>query len=314
MKLTQNNTESRRHRILHTLILLLCAMIWGFAFVSQSVGAEYVDAFTFLAGRSWIAVIFLLPVIAAADRIRRRKGLPAGGLPTRARRNLYLLGGVSCGTALFLASAAQQIGISYTTTAKAGFITALYVVIVPVISVFLGQAPSRRIWLCVLIGIIGLYFLCMKGGPEEINRGDVLMIICALLFSGQILLVGHFNSMMDGIRLSFLEMLTEAVLATVCIFFFEKPTAGAIRSALPALLYAGVMSSGVAYTLQIIGQEGLDPTIASLTMCLESVFSAIGGFLLLGQTLTLREFLGCTLMFAAIVISQMPERLRVRGG
>ena len=307
-------TADGKYQLIHTLILLLCSLIWGFAFVSQSVGAQYLGANAFLAFRSWIAVIFLIPVIKAADRFRVRKGEPTGKPRNRTQKKLFLTGGALCGTALFFASAAQQIGIAYTSTAKAGFITALYVILVPVISIFLGRPPAGRIWICVGIGLAGLYCLCMTEGLDAINRGDVLMILCALIFSIQILLVGHFNSMMDGIRLSLMEMLTEAVLSTIFLLIFERPTKEAVLAALPALLYAGVMSSGVAYTLQIVGQKGLDPTIASLVMCLESVFSAIGGFLILHQTLTVRELAGCALMFGAIVLSQLPHKEREQGG
>lgn len=295
------------HQWKYSLALFGASLIWGFAFVSQSVGARYVGANTFLAGRSWIAVIVLIPGLRVADLIRKKTGLPSSRPANRTQRRLHMLGGAACGTALFLASAAQQIGISDTTTAKAGFITALYVVIVPLFSIFVGRAPGKRIWVSVMLGVIGLYFLCMADGFGEIRRGDLLMMLCALVFSVQILLVMHFSSMIDGIRLSFAEVLTEAILASVSMLIFEHPTLEALKAAAPALLYAGVMSSGIAYTLQIIGQKGLDPTIASLIMCLESVFSAIGGWLFLGQRLTARELFGCALMFAAIVLSQIQD-------
>ena len=304
----------KKKQITHTLILVLAALIWGFAFVSQSVGAEYVDAFTFLAVRSWLAVVFLIPVIRTLDIIREKRGIPTGKPMNRTQRIVYLTGGLLCGTALFLASAAQQIGIAGTTTAKAGFITALYVVLVPVLSVFLGHAPSRRVWVSVLISIVGLYFLCFGGGVEGLSSGDLMMLLCALLFSVQILLVGRFIQFTDGVRLSQVEMLMEAVIATVCVFLFGHPTAENLRAALPALLYAGIMSSGVAYTLQIVGQEDLDPSIASLAMCLESVFSALGGWMLLHQKLSGRELFGCVLMFFAIVLCQLPGFKRGQGG
>ncbi len=299
---------NQRKTIQCSLLLLLASMIWGFAFISQSVGAEYVGPNTFLAIRSWIAVAFLLPVIAAADRIRERNGQPTGAPANGARRRSLLIGGLLCGTALFCASCAQQVGIAYTTTAKAGFITALYVMLVPVLSIFLGRMPGRRIWVSVLLGLAGLYLLCLAGGLDQINKGDLLELACAFLFSIQIMLVHYFSPRVDGIRLSCYEALTQGVIATVCVALFEHPTREALLSAAPALLYAGLMSSGVAYTLQIIGQKGLDPTVASLIMCLESVFSAIGGWLLLGQRLTGREIAGCGLMFAAIVLSQLPDR------
>ena len=298
----------RNTRLHSSLILVAGAMIWGFAFVSQSVGARYVEAGTFLAFRSWIAVLFLMPVLAVVSGMRTKAGEPTGAPLNRAQKRIHLLGGVCCGTALFLASAAQQMGIAYTTTAKAGFITALYVIIVPVLSVLLGQVPSKRIWFCVLLGLVGLYLLCMTGISFSLGRGDALMLLCAFLFSIQIMLVNYFSGRVDGLRLSFLEMLTEAVLATVFMLVFEHPTREGIMAALPALLYAGIMSSGVAYTFQIIGQKGTDPTVASLIMSLESVFSAIGGWLILHQKLSVREAAGCALMFMAIVISQLPDR------
>ena len=292
----------RNTRLRSSLILVAGAMIWGFAFVSQSVGARYVEAGTFLAFRSWIAVLFLMPVLAVVSGMRTKAGEPTGAPLNRAQKRIHLLGGVCCGTALFLASAAQQMGIEYTTTAKAGFITALYVIIVPVLSVLLGQVPSK------LLGLVGLYLLCMTGISFSLGRGDALMLLCAFLFSIQIMLVNYFSGRVDGLRLSFLEMLTEAVLATVFMLVFEHPTREGIMAALPALLYAGIMSSGVAYTFQIIGQKGTDPTVASLIMSLESVFSAIGGWLILHQKLSVREAAGCALMFMAIVISQLPDR------
>ncbi|MDO4619393.1 MAG: DMT family transporter [Lachnospiraceae bacterium] len=302
----QKSINDRTYQLTHVLILLLTAVVWGFAFVSQSVGAEYVGAFTFLAIRNWIAVLFLIPVIRVLTL--RRNSEAAEETETkqlnRHQKRMYLLAGVSCGTALLCASAAQQIGIAYTTTAKAGFITTLYVVLVPILSIVIGQRPAPSIWISVVIGTAGLYLLCMTpGNAGGINRGDLIMLLCAVLFSVQILLVNHYSSFLDGVRLSFLQSLTCAVIATFLMLVMEKPALSDIRAALPALLYAGVMSSGVGYTLQIIGQKGLDPTIASLVMCLECVFSAVGGWMLLGQRLSARELGGCALMFTAILIS-----------
>ena len=290
----------------HVLLLVAAALIWGFAFVSQSIGASFVGACTFQAFRSWIAVAALLPVLAAAERIRLRKGMPSALPKGREQTKRFLAGGLLCGVALFLASTTQQYGIGMTTTAKAGFITAMYVVLVPVISLFLGSVPSGRIWFCVALGVLGLYFLCIRpGSAGGFGCGDLILLLCAFLFSAQILLVNHYVQFIDGIWLCWMQMLATAVLATAAMLLFEHPTAPALRAALPSLLYAGVMSSGVAYTFQMIGEEGLDPTVASLAMCLESVFSALGGWLILGQTLNGRETAGCILMFAAIVLSQL---------
>ncbi len=296
------------HAIRKTLLLVLTAMIWGFAFVSQSVGAQYVGAYTFLASRSWLAVIVLCPVVAASDRQSLKRNGTNRAPKTREQKKQLLLGGTIVGSFLFVASVLQQLGIASTSAAKSGFITALYVVLVPVISLFLGSRPTRKIWLGVVLGVLGLYFLCMSGGLDAINSGDVLTMFCALMFSFQILSVNYYVQFVDGIRLSRVQMVVTAVLATVCMVIFEHPTADGIRAALIPILYAGIMSSGVGYTLQIVAQDGLNPTIASLAMSLESVFSAVGGWLILNQKLTLRELSGCILMFTAIVIAQLPDR------
>lgn len=292
----------------NTLLLVLTALIWGCAFVAQSVGAEYVGAFTFLASRSWLGGIVLLPVIAVIDRTNIKRGTPTGKPKTAAERKMLLIGSLCCGIFLFTASAAQQIGIETTTTAKAGFITALYVVLVPIASMFMGKRVGKKIWLCVVLGVVGLYLLCMRGS-FTLSRGDAMVLLCAFLFTGQIMSVDHFAPKMDGVRLSAMQFIVVAVLSTICMFIFEKPSWSLIQSAAMPILYAGIMSSGVAYTLQIVAQKDLNPTIASLAMCLESVFSALAGWVILGQGLTFREFSGCLLMFAAIVMAQLPDKL-----
>lgn len=297
----------------HTVILVTAAVIWGFTFVSQSIGADYVGASTFLALRSWMATVFLIPVIWIADRIRNRKNenetqkghAQIWKQTGRNKRRGQFLGGIVCGSLLFLASFLQQVGIAYTTTAKAGFLTAMYVVLVPILSMLAGKFPGKKIWLCVALSVMGLYFLCMKKGTG-FSYGDLLMIGSAFSFALQILAINHFLTMTDGIRLSQMQMLTAAVIASFFMVFGERPTWMQIRPALGAIAFAGIMSSGVAYTLQIIGQKDLNPTIASLAMSLESVFSAIGGWLILHQELSGRELFGCILMFAAIILSQIP--------
>lgn len=297
-------TLTKREELSHTLMLIVCAMIWGSAFVAQSIGAEYVGPFTFLALRNWVAVIFLLPVIMVRDRII----IMRGGI-SEAPRNRYqwrrlILGGLLCGLFLFLASAAQQIGIASTTTAKAGFITAQYVIIVPLISLFFGRRVRPKIWICVLLSVIGLYLLCING-PLELGKGDSIILVSAFLYAFQIMSVDHFSPATDPVRLSFAQFLTTGLLATFCMLIMEPITMNALRAAAGSILYAGLMSSGVAYTLQIVGQQNLNPTIASLSMSLESVFSAISGWIVLGQVLSAREMTGCCLMFAAIVLSQI---------
>ena len=292
----------------NTLLLVLTALVWGCAFVAQSVGAEHVGAFTFLACRSWLAGVTLLPVIALL-RARQRRPESAAESPAPQSRRALLTGGIACGCFLFLASSAQQIGVASTTTAKAGFITAMYVIIVPILSLVLGRRVGKKIWLCVAMSVVGLYLLCIAGSLS-LSRGDAMVLLCALLFAGHIMTVDHFSPKMDGVQLSCIQFFTTAILATVCMLLFEHPTAAALQSALLPILYAGILSSGVGYTLQIVAQKGLNPTIASMAMSLESVFSALAGWVILGQGLTAREFSGCALMFAAITLAQLPDRKR----
>ena len=294
----------KRGELLHTLALLVCAAIWGSAFVAQSVGAEYVGAFTFLAVRNWIAVVFLIPVIYVRDTILKKRGRPSVRPANRTQRRCLLMGGAACGFFLCAASAFQQVGIRYTTTAKAGFITALYVVIVPILSVFFGKSVKSRIWMCVALAVLGLYLLCMRG-ELSLSFGDGVVLVCAFLFACQIMTVDYFAPQVDTVRLSQTQFLVTALLSTVCMFFFEDLSTDSLIKALPSIAYAGVMSSGVAYTLQIIGQQNLNPAIASITMSLESVFAALAGWIVLGQSMTVRELAGCVLMFAAIIFAQL---------
>ncbi len=300
-----------------TLLLVLTALIWGLAFVAQSVGADYVGTFTFLAMRSWLAAAALFAVVLARKRLSRGAKAnennnsyidsESAPLLLRTRKGWPFVGGAVCGILLCAASAAQQAGIPLTTTAKAGFITAMYVVIVPILGLFFGSRAKLKIWICMGISVIGLYLLCMKGG-FSLQTGDLLELLCALLFAFQIMAIGKVSPKVDGYKLSCMQFTVCAALSTVCMFIFETPSAEGIISAAPSILYAGLLSSAVGYSLQIIAQKGLDPTIASLAMCLESVFSALAGWLLLGQSLSARELIGCALMFAAIIFSQLPEK------
>lgn len=295
-----------KKQLRNTLLLVCAAFIWGTAFVAQSVGSGYMGAFTFLAGRSWLACVFLLGLLFVRRSGQKKRG---SGLPFWLHGKTLVLGGACCGTALFAASAAQQFGIGTTSTAKAGFMTALYVVIVPIASIFFGSRPGLKMWGCVAASVVGLYLLCLAGrGSLSLTGGEWQLLLCAFLFSLQIMLVNHFSPKLDGIQLSFAQFFTVAVLSTIFMFILEKPTPDQFRDAAISVAYCGIMSSGVAYTLQIVGQRELDPTIASLAMCLESVFSALAGWLILGETLSATELCGCVLMFAAIVASQLPEK------
>ena len=290
----------------NSMLLMLCALIWGTAFVAQSAGSG-MGAFSFLAGRSWMAVLVLIPTVKAFDALHHRQGRPDGKPKSSAERKQLLKAGLVCGTLLFLASAAQQLGITLDpSTAKAGFLTAMYVVLVPVFGLFLGRRGSARLWLSMVIAVGGLYLLCMKNGFGGIETSDWILLSCAVLFSFQIMTVDYFAPQVDGVRLSLLQFFVVAMESTAAALLFENPTLAEFGANWLPLAYCGVMSSGVAYTLQILGQRDVNPAIASLIMCLESVFSALGGWLLLHQNLSFRESTGCVLLFAAVVLAQLP--------
>ena len=289
-----------KKQLRNTLMLMACAFIWGTAFVAQSVGSDYMGPYTFLASRSWLACAFLLGLMAVLRKMGKTN--PAAEPGFWQNKKVLLRGGIFCGVALFAASAAQQMGIGTTSTAKAGFMTALYVVLVPVAGVFLGSRPGVKLWCCVAASVVGLYLLCLAGRDTlSLTGGEWQILVCAILFTAQIMLVNHFSPQLDGIQLSFVQFFVVSVLSTIFAFVFEAPSPDQFRAAAVSIAYCGIMSSGVAYTLQIVGQKALDPTIASLAMCLESVFSALAGWLILGETLSATELCGCALMFGAIV-------------
>lgn len=285
------------------LLLVLTALIWGVAFVAQHAGNE-IGSFTFNAVRSLVGGIALLPVILFFDRRNARLAIPK---PPQDKKKL-ILGGVCCGAALFVASSLQQIGIGYTTVGKAGFITALYIIIVPILGIFLKKKVPLAVWISVLIAAVGMYLLCIT---EEfsIGKGDLLVLACAFCFSIHILVIDHFTPYVDGVRMSCIQFFTCSLLCVVAMFLFEKPSLPDILSAWLPILYAGVLSSGVGYTLQIIAQKNTSPTMASLLMSLESVFAVLAGWVLLGQALSVRELLGCALVFAAILLAQLAPNL-----
>lgn len=290
------------------LLLFLAAVIWGVAFVAQSVGMEYVGPFTFNAVRSIIGGLVLIPCIYFLDHLKGEghKARQTTAERQQAKKTL-LFGGVCCGICLCIASNLQQIGIRYTTVGKAGFITAMYIIIVPVLGIFMKKKIGIQIWISVIMGVIGLYLLCMTES-FSLGKGDACVLLCALVFSFHILIIDHFSPLVDGVKMSCIQFLVSGVLSGVMMFLFENPELGAIFSAWLPILYAGVMSCGVAYTLQIVGQKDMDPTVASLILSLESVVSVLAGWALLGQKLSGKELFGCVVMFAAIILAQLPER------
>ena len=281
------------------LLLVLTALIWGVAFVAQSVGSDHVGPFTFLASRSLIAGAALLPLIAV-----RNKKNPAPKTK-EGKRDLWT-GGILCGCALMIASALQQIGIAGTTVGKAGFITALYIVIVPLFGLFLKKRIPAAVWAGVALAAFGMYLLCIKEG-FTISRGDFFVLLCAVCYSGHILVIDRFSPRADGVRMSCIQFFTCGILSTVAMLLFEQPTMSVILDAWLPILYAGLLSSGVGYTLQIIAQKNVQPTVASLLMSLESVFSVLAGWALLREALSARELIGCALVFIAILLAQLPE-------
>ena len=288
----------------NSLLLLLTATIWGVAFVAQSVGMDYVGGFTFNMARSLIGSAVLLPVIWFMGRNSSKKAEEAQGFGSR--KDL-LWGGLACGILMCLASNFQQFGIKYTTVGKAGFITACYIVLVPILGLFLKKKCSPFIWLAVAMSVAGLYLLCITDG-FSIGKGDILVLICAVLFSFHILVIDYYSPKVDGVKLSCIQFLVCGILSGIPALIFEKPEMCAVLTAWQPILYAGVMSCGVAYTLQIIGQKNMNPTVASLILSLESCISVLAGWMILGQQLSAREIAGCVIMFAAIILAQLPQK------
>lgn len=282
------------------MILFMAAAIWGFAFVAQSVGMDYVGPYTFVTARNVVALAVLLPWVAAARRQRKKGGQRRSG-----RRSL-IYGGVCCGICLFAASALQQFGMKYTTVGKAGFITAMYIVLVPVFGIFAKKKTGVKVWIAVAAALAGLYLLCMTKGDFQLQKGDVCILGCAAVFALHILVVDHFSPLVDGVELSCVQFAVNAVLGTVLMLLLEQPRMADLLAAWLPIVYAGALSSGVGYTFQIIGQKGMNPTVASLILSLESVISVLAGWLLLHQALTARELAGCALVFAAIILVQLP--------
>ena len=287
------------------ILLFLTALIWGVAFVAQSVAMDYIGPYTFNAVRSLLGGIVLVPCVFLFGQKKKtvKDENPSKGTAVD-RPGDMITGGLLCGIMLFLSTTLQQVGIQYTTVAKAGFITALYIILVPILGIFLKKRVSFQIWISVVIAIIGLYLLCMKGS-FYLGQGDFLMLVCSLCFALHILVIDRFTDKVRGVQLSCIQFFVCGLLSCVLMFLFEKPGVSDILSAWLPIVYAGVFSSGVAYTLQIIGQKGTDPTIASLILSLESVVSVLAGWIILGQSLTPREILGCLLMFGAIILAQV---------
>lgn len=289
----------------NSLLLVLTALIWGSAFTAQSVGMDYIGPFTFNSVRSFLGGVALAPVILFMRR--KDAGVRKEDKEIRKSRKTLVLGGVCCGAALAAASSLQQIGLQYTGAGKAGFITTLYILIVPLLGCVMGKRAGLKVWLGVAAAVAGMYLLCITDG-FSISQGDLYVILCALLFSVHILLIDYFAPKTDGVCLSCIQFFVCGVLCAVPALFFEHPQSESVFAAWLPLGYAGILSCGAGYTLQVIAQKNTDPTVASLLLSLESVFSVIVGGLVLGERLSPREAAGCVLVFAAVLLAQIPDR------
>ena len=292
-------------RIRETVLPLLAAAIWGSAFVGQSIAGEYLPPFAVNAVRSVVAVVTLAIVIYGFRRWETVKN----GAPKPQDKKKMIMGGILCGTVLTIASNLQQIGLVDTSAGKASFITALYIVIVPLCSIFAGRKLGINVWCAVALATAGLYFLCIQSG-FTVQKGDFFVFLCALFFSAHILVIDHYTRFVDGIYLSFVQFFTCMVISGVISLLTEEWTLAGIQYWILPILYVGIFSSGVAYTLQIIAQTGTNPAVVSILLSLESVFGVISGAMVLHERMSGRELLGCGLMFAAVILSQLPEKVK----
>ncbi len=290
------------------IILFACAFIWGSSFVAQSVGNESVGMFTFNGIRTVLGAIVLLPVILLSDIISLSKGTKTKDLIKNENKNAIIYGAM-LGVVLCLASNLQQAAFEYTTSGKIAFITALYMFFVPIIGLFIKKRVPLLTWFCVVVGFIGLVILCMN--PEDmtqINKGDFLAFLCSIVYAVQILMVENFVSKTDGVKLSCVQFAVSGFITCILMLVFEEPQITAITQAGIPILYAGVLSCGVAYTFQILGQKYTEATIASLIMCLESVFGVLCAAVVLLEIPKVHEIIGCVIMFSAIILSQLSDR------
>ncbi|MBQ6601229.1 MAG: DMT family transporter [Clostridia bacterium] len=298
--------QNAKNQLVGSLLLLICAFIWGSAFVAQTTGAEHVGPFTFIYLRSFLGGIVLLPVIFFMGKIRKKS--PAEGAQLKKNRKTLLTGGLACGVALCFASVFQQAGIDKgTDPGKAGFITALYILLVPLSSLFMKKRVRPIIWPCIGASVVALYLLCVTES-NCVELSDLLVLICAALYTVHILVIDRVSPYVDGVKLSCIQFFVAGIISLVPAVIYEGFDPEAILAAMPSVAYAGIMSSGVAYTLQILGQQKTEPALASMIMSLESVFAVLTSMVVLHLAPTPREAIGCVIMFAAIIVAQLPER------
>ena len=287
----------------HSVMLLFAAFFWGTTFVAQDIAADTLPTFTYTAIRSFVAVGFLWVVMQIFDR----RGIVTHKPASTAERKTLWIGGLFCGCILFASTNLQQYGMADSTAGKAGFITAMYIILVPIVGIFFGKHFPWTMLLGTIIALIGLYLLCMTGS-EGLQSGDFFILLCAFCFTAHILMVDHFSPLVDGVRLSWIQFFVVGALSSLCAVFTEHVTFSQVLSCTGPILYAGILSSGVAYTLQILGQKNLNPTIAGLVMSVESVFSVLASWLFLHESMSTRQIIGCVLMFLAILLAQIPSK------
>lgn len=301
-----------KQKLKGNLLLLLAAFVWGLSFIAQSKGVELISPVAFIGIRTTLGAIVLIPVILIIDMGKKKKGIPVLGWTKE-----LILGGIICGILLFIATIVQTAGMIYTSPGKSGFITALYMVIVPFFSLFSGKKPGAAVWASVALAVGGLYLMCIDSSLS-VNKGDLLTLICAFVFSCHIITIDRVSPKVDGVKLSFLQFFVCGALGLLYMFIFEEPQLKPILNCWMSIGYAGIFSCGVGYTLQIVGQKYTDPTSASILMSLESVFATLTtvilvalGWNLTGGQLSLKEIFGCVLMFTAILLVQLPEKKKV---
>jgi len=291
--------------IVGNILLIITALIWGCAFVAQSVGMDYVGPFTFNGTRCIIGGIVLIIANIIFDAVKKKNG--SYRKPSAEEKKELVKGGIICGIIIFVASTVQQFGIAQTTVGKAGFISVLYILIVPFFGLLLKQKLPKMIWICCILALAGLYLLCMNES-FTLSKGDFTVLISAVAFAVHILAIDYFAPKVDCVKLSCIQFLVGGSICILCMFIFEKPNISSILNAWLPILYAGALSGGVGYTLQTVAQKWTKPSVASLLMSLESVFAVLAGAVILHQIPTLRETAGCILMFISIIIIQLPEK------
>ncbi len=300
--------KSRKDNLIGSILLTLCAIIWGSSFVAQTAGAEFVGPFTFIAVRSLLGAAALAPVVAVMSFFKKNKQKEISHKMKAEEKNYLFKGGIACGVVLCVASCLQQLGIDGgTEPGKAAFITALYILLVPIFSLALGKKIRPLIWPCVIVSVIALYLLCVKESGK-IQPSDFYVLGCAVSYAVHILVIDKVSPKVDGVMLSMVQFFVAGIITLIPMLIFEEVSLDMLIKAAPSIAYSGIMSSGVAFTLQILGQQKTEPTIATMLMSLESVFGVLTAIIVLHQVPTLREGIGCMLMFAAIIVAQLPEK------